>query len=66
MFLTLLIFLEEVCDEDQLQNMIENYSKHVIKQTQHQQMEQTKKDPLKTAERSTSHLQKKFWFLNYF
>nr|CAD2202684.1 unnamed protein product [Meloidogyne enterolobii] len=50
---------EEVCDEDQLQNMIENYSKHVIKQTQNQQMEQTKKDSLKTAERSTSHLQKK-------
>nr|CAD2169472.1 unnamed protein product [Meloidogyne enterolobii] len=50
---------DEICDEDQLQNMIENYSKHVIKQTQNQQMEQTNKNSSKTAERSTSHLQKK-------
>ncbi|CAK5088082.1 unnamed protein product [Meloidogyne enterolobii] len=50
---------EDVCDEDQLQNMIENYSKHVIKQTQNQQMEQNNRNSLKTAERSTSHLQKK-------
>ncbi|KAL7071648.1 hypothetical protein ACQ4LE_009235 [Meloidogyne hapla] len=50
---------EEACDEDQLQNMIENYSKHVIKQTQNQQKQQNKKNSFTNAERSTSHLQKR-------
>lgn len=40
-------------DDEQLQNMIENYRKHVIKQKQH---EQPRKN---TAGRSASHLQKK-------